>query len=217
MEQKVFPSIAQAILYSWGIVALFYLIIMGILTISLGEYETLLIYIKYGNTWYKQLIEWGLLILICGYKAKIKIKPRDFTIPYHKTRLMLFITGLGLLIGGLQCGLITLLENGRVAPVTLMSLFQGLLLAPILEEIFFRRILLEQLCKRYSPMVGLVTSSLLFAPHGPVLFDVLWLIPYLGLAFYLGWVYLKTRSVCTCILAHSVFNLVVLSFRAFIA
>jgi membrane protease YdiL (CAAX protease family) len=76
--------------------------------------------------------------------------------------------------------------------------------APIFEELIFRGIILDGLLKRYSPLVSILISSLLFgfAHVNPWQF-ILGLI--IGLFF--GWVYYKTRSVLPSIIMHASVNL----------
>ncbi len=75
--------------------------------------------------------------------------------------------------------------------------------APILEEIFFRGIILDSLLKAYKPTPALIYSSLLFA--------IIHFNPWQGieaffLGLFLGWLYLRTRSLLPCIFVHFVNN-----------
>lgn len=76
-------------------------------------------------------------------------------------------------------------------------------IAPLVEEILFRGIILRGLAMRYRPWTAILLSSLLFT--------IIHLNPYqffstmvLGLA--LGWVFLRTGSLWPCIFGHAIFN-----------
>jgi len=75
--------------------------------------------------------------------------------------------------------------------------------APVLEELIFRGIILEGLLKKYSPLVSIIISSLLFgiAHFNPWQFVTGFLI-----GIFSGWVYFKTRSLMPSIIIHSVAN-----------
>ena len=83
----------------------------------------------------------------------------------------------------------------------------AVLIAPILEEIIFRGIILRGLLTRYSPKYAIVFSALIFGLiHGKPL--QIWGAFVTGLI--LGWIYYKTQSIGTTILLHSFLNLTVL-------
>ncbi|MDY7228321.1 CPBP family intramembrane glutamic endopeptidase [Hyalangium rubrum] len=78
------------------------------------------------------------------------------------------------------------------------------LLAPLLEEVLFRGLILEGLLKNYRPSTAIAVSALLFG--------VVHLNPWQGIAgalmgIFLGWLYWKTRSLLPCILVHATSNL----------
>ncbi|HEY5122148.1 MAG TPA: type II CAAX endopeptidase family protein [Ignavibacteria bacterium] len=85
--------------------------------------------------------------------------------------------------------------------------------APILEELIFRGIILDGLLKKYSPVISILISSLLFglAHINPWQFVT-------GLLFgiFSGWIYYKTRSVLPSIIIHSSANLSGFLLRYFI-
>jgi len=78
------------------------------------------------------------------------------------------------------------------------------LIAPLAEEIVFRGIVLGFFLKTYSPKKAVVFSALLFAilHMNPYLF-----VNALALGILLGWLYYATRNIYTCILFHSLYNL----------
>ncbi|MBC2582819.1 CPBP family intramembrane glutamic endopeptidase [Clostridium sp. DJ247] len=78
-----------------------------------------------------------------------------------------------------------------------------LFVAPIFEEAIFRGIILEQLSKRYTPMLSIIVSSALFS------FFHLNLIQFVNVFFLgvlSGIVYLKTNSLIPCIFLHFINN-----------
>lgn len=87
----------------------------------------------------------------------------------------------------------------------IIKFIQGVILAPVFEEIFFRGILLQQFLKRYSPPKAILLSGLLFVFIHCRLLDAGDLIVY-GIIF--GYVFYKTNSIVASILVHSMGNLI---------
>lgn len=85
-----------------------------------------------------------------------------------------------------------------------LSLTFGCLLAPLLEEILFRGILLRGLLRNYSPAVAIGQSALLFGIFhlnpAQSLFALLF-------GVMLGWLYYRTQSLAICIALHALNNL----------
>lgn len=80
----------------------------------------------------------------------------------------------------------------------------SVVIAPIVEEYFFRKQILGQLLKKYSPFVAIIASSVFFA-IGHLRLHELGSLLISGI-FY-GIVYYTTKSVVTSILLHSYHNL----------
>jgi uncharacterized protein len=85
--------------------------------------------------------------------------------------------------------------------------------APILEELLFRGIILEGLLGRYSPLISIILSSLLFGlshmnPWSSINGFVI--------GSFSGWVYFKTRSVLPSIIIHASANFCGIVIRYFI-
>lgn len=85
----------------------------------------------------------------------------------------------------------------------LLAFFAMAILPPLLEEILFRGILLNQFLKIYSVWASIIVSAALFgAAHANP--------PQIVAGFvggcFLGWVYFKTRNIWYCILIHFVNN-----------
>lgn len=81
----------------------------------------------------------------------------------------------------------------------------AVILVPIYEEIFYRRIMFEKLLEDYKPVTSVIITSILFAA---VHLDLNGLIAYfvIGLAF--TYIYYLTRNIWFNIFLHSVFNII---------
>ena len=84
------------------------------------------------------------------------------------------------------------------------ALFTGVILAPVLEELLFRGVLLQGLLRNYRPWVAIGQSSLLF---GLVHFNPAQSLSAAFGGVLLGWLYYRTRSLWVCIAAHALHNL----------
>lgn len=81
----------------------------------------------------------------------------------------------------------------------------AVILAPLVEEIFFRGVLYTAVKQAGFPRAALWGSSLFFAlTHA----NVMTFIPLTVLAMVLVWLYEKTGNLLSCIAAHAFFNLV---------
>ncbi|MDB5262406.1 MAG: Abortive infection protein [Adhaeribacter sp.] len=74
------------------------------------------------------------------------------------------------------------------------------LIIPVYEELLFRGVVLGGLLKRYSPLVAIGISAILFAVlhltlSGPLMFGL-----------FVGWIYYRTRNLLYCIIIHSFIN-----------
>jgi hypothetical protein len=86
---------------------------------------------------------------------------------------------------------------------TVMLVLVAVVLAPVAEEIVFRGVLLSALEARWGIRVAIVGSSLAFS----VVHLSLVAIPAVFLfALVLGWLFVRTRSLVVCIVAHALFN-----------
>lgn len=80
-----------------------------------------------------------------------------------------------------------------------------LLVAPIVEELLFRGIILEGLAKHYKLTTAVLVSSILFAlVHLPV--GVIVAVNIFLLALFLAWVRLESGSLMLCVICHATFN-----------
>ena len=81
------------------------------------------------------------------------------------------------------------------------------IIAPVIEEMFFRGLLLRSYLKRYSTEAAIIITALLFGiMHGQYIL-IFW---GFILGLFLAWLYLLTRSLWPCIIAHSFSNLTAL-------
>jgi len=78
----------------------------------------------------------------------------------------------------------------------------AVIIAPLVEEIFFRGFVLQTLAKRISPFWGVVLTALIFAS---VHFEFQSIMPLLILSVVLNILYIKTKSIWPGIIFH-VFN-----------
>lgn len=87
------------------------------------------------------------------------------------------------------------------------SFFRIVIIAPVIEEMFFRGLLLRGYLKRYSTPAAILVTALLFG-----LMHVQYLMIIWGFIFglLLAWLYLLTRSLWPCIIVHSFSNLTAL-------
>lgn len=84
--------------------------------------------------------------------------------------------------------------------------FSIVIVAPVIEEIFFRGIILRGLLVNHSKALALGASALLF---GLSHLNPWVIIPTGIIGLVLGWIYLKTKSVYLCMFCHSFNNLLV--------
>ncbi len=92
----------------------------------------------------------------------------------------------------------------RIDTAFSIRLFHSLILGPVIEEVFFRRILLGQFLKKYNPIIAVSLSAILFSIYHIEPNDIWFLFLY-GLVF--GYFYYKTNSLVASILLHSLTNL----------
>jgi membrane protease YdiL (CAAX protease family) len=77
------------------------------------------------------------------------------------------------------------------------------LLAPVLEEMLFRGVILRSFLHQYSRRTAIVASALLF---GLAHMNVYQLVVGAVIGYALGWLYARSRSVLPGILLHAAFN-----------
>jgi len=81
-----------------------------------------------------------------------------------------------------------------------------IVIAPVTEEIFFRGLVYPYLQKKMGAVKGIIVNGLVF---GLAHFSLWVFIPtFLG-GIVLGWIYRRTRSLYSAMLAHGVWNLII--------
>jgi len=111
-----------------------------------------------------------------------------------------------------------LIKEGFTRFPVFLALF-AVVLAPLYEELLFRRVLFGRLWQAGWPMLGLVLSSLVFAlvhelpglngkPAGSTLFLIL---VYAGMGGIFAWVYRRTGTLWAPIAAHILNNAIALA------
>lgn len=87
------------------------------------------------------------------------------------------------------------------------AIFKVVILAPIIEELIFRGIIMHGLMRNYPSLLAIFFSGLLFALFhlNPWQFPATFLLGCL-----LGWVMIITRNILVCIVGHALNNLFVL-------
>jgi hypothetical protein len=86
----------------------------------------------------------------------------------------------------------------------------GIIIAPILEEIIYRGIILKGLLTRFSSKNAIILSALIFGlVHGKP--QQMWQAFFIGLFF--GFIYYKTKNIGTTILLHAFANISILIYQ----
>lgn len=93
----------------------------------------------------------------------------------------------------------------KVISRDIYSFISVVIMAPVLEELIVRGVILDGLLKRYNPLKAILLSSLIFG--------LMHLNPWQFLSafiagLYLGWIYYRIKSIIPCIMIHSVNNLI---------
>lgn len=154
------------------------------------------------------------LLLFLLWKSGIKIQLSEFT--HMRLKRVICVVLLTLISVFVFRGSILCCKElfQRDYPIFIMPDMRGgavihaLIMAPVIEEVIYRRILLCQFMKQYSVRLAIILSALLFAfPHVSVFLYPELIIPYLISGIFLGIVYYKTNSLLLCIIAHVLMNL----------
>lgn len=159
------------------------------------------------------LLAYGVPFLFVHSFKKNETGRSSFNLNLENKRIIPFlIIGSIVLLFGISSpigGLIPMSENFKESYLHLVEL-KGIytfilmvIAAPVLEELIFRGIILEGLLKKYSPLVSIIISSLLFgiAHFNPWQFVTGFLI-----GIFSGWVYYKSRSLMPSIIIHAAAN-----------
>ncbi|WP_345988306.1 type II CAAX endopeptidase family protein [Chryseobacterium sp. Chry.R1] len=90
----------------------------------------------------------------------------------------------------------------------ILRLIKGCIIAPIVEELFFREFILKELNTKYSATYSIIISSILFSLFHMNMADI---IPALIMGVFLGYIFLKSRKIEYTIVFHSILNFVAYS------
>lgn len=91
----------------------------------------------------------------------------------------------------------------------LVTIITVCVIAPFAEEILFRGIFLRSFLVNYSTVNAIILSALLFALSHLNIYQI----PVaLIIGCFLGWLYVRTRSLWPCIVGHSLYNACALIF-----
>lgn len=93
-----------------------------------------------------------------------------------------------------------IMEITRVAPIMMVS---SVLLAPILEELIFRRIIFGSLIQKYNFFISTIISAFIF---GLVHMEFIHILIYTATGFVFSFLYYKTKRLMTSIIAHMLLN-----------
>jgi membrane protease YdiL (CAAX protease family) len=124
------------------------------------------------------------LILLTGMALMVLIEPLEAIMP----KLDYFIE-----------------QYSQMMRPDVLSFLSVVIAAPLLEEMFFRGILLEGFLHNYSPKKAILLSALIF---GGVHINPMQVPGAFLIGLFLGWVYWKTRTLLPVILIHFINNLI---------
>lgn len=164
-----------------------------------------------------------LLIYFFFWKPNFDFK-KALKIQYYNPRIYLYlpIIGIGLLLinkpfwdfnkimeyyQGISTNDNFVSSNNNIALI--YSLISTLLIAPIVEELFYRKFLLDKLLRKNKPILAIIVSSICFSimhietPNN--------LIPTFISGIILGIIYLKTKRIGYCIILHFIVNLIIVT------
>ena len=98
-------------------------------------------------------------------------------------------------------------SNNHIALI--YNLISTLLVAPMVEELFYRKFLLDKLLKKNKPILAIIVSSICFSiMHIETLNN---LIPSFISGIVLGIIFLKTKKIGYCIMLHFIVNLIIMT------
>ena len=161
------------------------------------------------------------LVVVSRRKGRGSLRG-DFGLVVHARDVWLVVAGIGLeialalmvlpisdLVQNQRQGVVKDLESAHGLHLALLALFAGLI-APVCEELLFRGLLLRALRRRFSPVVAVAVSALVFALAHPAL-DPTWgtfvIVPALfGMGLVSGAVAVRRGDLSVSIMLHIGFN-----------
>ncbi|MDP2724402.1 MAG: type II CAAX endopeptidase family protein [Bacteroidales bacterium] len=203
-----YPDVRQ----SWGIVGIVILsmLLFGpvniLLNNVLGREISFLIY---------YLLAMGVPFVIVHSIRSKRTGISKYNLSLSSVKIMVLVTISTIAI---QTGIISPIVNLLPMPEFMKKIFLELanqngifsfvaivIVAPILEELIFRGIILNGLLRKYSPAKSIIISSILF---GIVHLNPWQFIGALIIGLFSGWIYYKTRKLTLAIMIHFVNNLI---------
>jgi membrane protease YdiL (CAAX protease family) len=131
----------------------------------------------------------------------------NFTMTSWRLTIPLYFGTLALLVGviGPLAALIPMPESferamlARAGQTGAFAFLLFVVIAPLLEELIFRGVILDGLLRRYGPLTAILVSSVIFglAHLNPWQFVTAFV-----LGCFMGWVYLRSGSLAGCVLIH---------------
>jgi membrane protease YdiL (CAAX protease family) len=213
---KSYPNIRQ----SFGIAGINILILlvlsplMFLLSEFLGKEAAMLVYYSLGM---------GISFSIIYTIWQKKTGRFSFPIFRFNRRLLpsLILCTLALLFGIVTplANLIPLSESMRKlmlefgAQTGILAFITMVVIAPVVEELIYRGIILDGLIRKYSPWKAILISSLIF---GLVHLNPWQLITGFVIGIFIGWAYYYTRNLAVCIAIHATANLAGFTARFFV-
>ena len=91
----------------------------------------------------------------------------------------------------------------RMGSGSFSNVVYACVLAPVLEEMLFRGIILRSFLRQYAKWTAIVGSATLF---GFAHMNIYQFVGALIMGVFLGWLYERTRSLLPCIALHATFN-----------
>lgn len=197
------------------IIVLFLTSITGYILILLPSFHLKNLINNSAFLWFIYFYIPSILTIIYGFFKSAEFVRFSFFIEFKKWYRYLLIV---IIIVGLVSITISLVSNVKLSPVLLyidiintvtrkfsyLFYIKMILLAPLIEELIFRGLILDGFLTKYKATNAIVLSSLVFAFFHFNLYQI-------GYTFLLGllcgWYYYKTRNLLTCMIIHSFNNL----------
>lgn len=206
-KEKIFPNFWQALLYGYILPLIIIIAALSIFYIyKILSFDKLVAF----NHNFGHVVTIPILLFFL-WKSKTILQLKSVNI---NPKQLLIVVLLTIGVEAIFFGTISMFEtlfNREYPPSsesTYVSVIHALLVAPIIEELLYRRVFLHQFLKQYSPWTAIVLSTVLFVvPHIPTIIFPELFIPFFISGSFLGLIYYKTRSISLCIISHSIMNL----------
>ena len=98
--------------------------------------------------------------------------------------------------------------KNRISELGFSFFFSVLVLSPVFEEFYFRKILLNEICIHYGPFISVLLTAILFSA---IHFNIYAFPILFALGLSLGVVKMFSDNLLNSVLCHSFFNLFMLS------